>query len=104
MASVADPGAPAAPAALASERAATPAVSRACGLDRSAWPIERLVVLMSGSVSLLALALGHRRPRWRLLNVFIATNLVMQGVVGWCPGSLFMRWLGFRRAVDRPGA
>lgn len=104
MASVADPGAPAAPAAVASERAATPAAPRACGLDRSAWPIERLVVLMSGSVSLLALALGHRRPRWRLLNVFIATNLVMQGVVGWCPGSLFMRWLGFRRAADRPGA
>jgi hypothetical protein len=104
MASVADPGAPAAPAALASERAATPAAPRACGLDRSAWPIERLVVLMSGSVSLLALALGHRRPRWRLLNVFIATNLVMLGVVGWCPGCILRRWLGFRRAADRPGA
>ena len=104
MASVADPSAPAQAAAATTEPAITPAASRACGLDRSAWPIERLVVLMSGSVSLLALALGRRHPRWRLLNVFIATNLVMQGVVGWCPGSLFMRWLGFRRAADRPGA
>lgn len=104
MASVADPRAPAAPAAAASARATMPSVARACGLDRSAWPIERLVVLLSGGVSLTALALGRRHPRWRLLNVFIATNLVMQGVVGWCPGSLFMRWLGFRRAADRPGA
>lgn len=75
------------------------------GLDARAWPIERLVILLAGSVTLLTLLLGRRHdPRWRLMTGFIATNLVAQATIGWCPASLLMRWLGFRRAIDRAGA
>ncbi len=77
---------------------------RACGLDVGAWPIERLVVLLAGGVTLLTLALGRaHHPRWRLMTGFIASNLVAQATIGWCPASLLMRRLGFRRAIDRAG-
>lgn len=72
------------------------------GLDTHAWPIERLVVLLAGAVTLLTLLLGRRHhPRWRLMTGFIASNLVAQATIGWCPASLLMRRLGFRRAIDR---
>ena len=72
------------------------------GLDTRAWPIERLVTLLAGSVTLLTLLLGRRHnPRWRLMTGFIAGNLVAQATIGWCPASLLMRRLGFRRAIDR---
>lgn len=72
------------------------------GLDTRAWPIERLVILLAGAVTLLTLLLGRRHnPRWRLMTGFIASNLVAQATIGWCPASLLMRWLGFRRAIDR---
>jgi len=77
---------------------------RTCGLDTRAWPIERLVSLLAGGVTLLTLLLGRRHdPRWRLMTGFIATNLIAQATIGWCPASLLMRWLGFRRAIDREG-
>lgn len=77
---------------------------RTCGLDNRAWPIERLVILLAGSVTLLTLLLGRRHdPRWRLLTGLIASNLVAQATIGWCPASLLMRRLGFRRAIDRQG-
>jgi DUF2892 family protein len=83
----------------------TPGPAAVLGLDTRAWPIERLVVLLAGGVTLLTLLLGRRHdPRWRLMTGFIATNLVAQATIGWCPASLFMRRLGFRRAIDRPGA
>jgi hypothetical protein len=92
--------APATDGAAAHETAAPPAT--VLGLDTRAWPIERLVVLLAGSVTLLTLLLGrHHDPRWRLMTGFIATNLVAQATIGWCPASLFMRRLGFRRAIDR---
>lgn len=81
------------------------APARVLGLDADAWPIERLVVLLAGAVTLLTLLLGRRHdPRWRLMTGFIATNLVAQATVGWCPASLLMRRLGFRRAIDRPAS
>jgi len=97
------------PAAVATEGGAAgetvPEAAAVLGLDTRAWPIERLVVLLAGSVTLLTLLLGRRHdPRWRLMTGFIATNLVAQATIGWCPASLLMRWLGFRRAIDRAGA
>ncbi len=90
--------------AAAADATAPPAAT-VLGLDTRAWPIERLVVLLAGGVTLLTLLLGrHHNPRWRLMTGFIATNLVAQATIGWCPASLLMRRLGFRRAIDRAGA
>ena len=94
--------------ALANDGAAgetAPQSERVLGLDTRAWPIERLVVLLAGGVTLLTLLQGrHHNPRWRLMTGFIAGNLVAQATIGWCPASLLMRRLGFRRAIDRTGA
>ena len=77
---------------------------RVCGISKRGWPIERLVILLAGAVTLFTLLMGrHHDPRWRLMTGFIATNLVAQAIVGWCPASLVMRRLGFRRAIDRQG-
>lgn len=105
--SIGDPS-PTTPA-LATEGSAAgetaPQAAKVLGLDTRAWPIERLVVLLAGGVTLLTLLLGrHHNPRWRLMTGFIASNLVAQATIGWCPASLLMRRLGFRRAIDRAGA
>ncbi len=98
---VADRSTESSPEAIAAGGAAAGA-SRILGLDTRAWPIERLVILLAGGVTLLTLLLGRRHdPRWRLMTGFIATNLVAQATFGWCPASLMMRRLGFRRAIDR---
>lgn len=97
--------APTADTATASHHADPSADQTVLGLSAQAWPIERLVVVLAGGVTLFTLFMGRRHhPRWRLMTGFIAGNLVAQGTVGWCPASLFMRRLGFRRAIDRPCA
>ena len=89
-------------ARAAGETAPQPEPAKVLGLDTRAWPIERLGVLLAGAVTLLTLLLGRRHnPRWRLMTGFIAGNLVAQATIGWCPASLLMRRLGFRRAIDR---
>lgn len=105
MASVAHESAPspAAGAPVASGDDPPRVAPRVLGLDTDSWPIERLVPLLAGAVTLLTLLLGRTHDRrWRVMTGLIAANLVAQGAIGWCPGSLMFRWLGFRRAVDRP--
>ena len=68
----------------------------------SGWPLERVVSLLSGAAVLATLGLGRAHdPRWRLLTGMIAGNLVLQGTVGWCPGSVALHMLGFRGTAER---
>ncbi|QCQ93015.1 YgaP family membrane protein [Rhodococcus sp. SGAir0479] len=69
----------------------------------SGWSIERIVPLLGGSVVGASLLLGREHsPRWRGLTAFASANLVLYGVVGWCPMSLFLQKLGVPRAVACP--
>ena len=59
------------------------------------WTVNRLTSVLAGSFTLFSLGMGrfHHR-RWRLMTVLIGSNLILQGVAGWCPASLLMRRFG----------
>jgi len=66
------------------------------------WTIERVVDLMAGGVVVATLILGcERSKRWRLLTGFVGVNLIMDGVVGWCPSSVVLHHLGVPTAAER---
>jgi uncharacterized membrane protein len=68
---------------------------------REGWPIERLVSLLAGGVSLASLGLGRAHdPRWRILTGLVGANLVLQATAGWCPASVAMRMAGMRAAQE----
>lgn len=64
------------------------------------WPLEKVLNLMAGTIVLSSLALGRRNTRWRILTGFVGANLVMSGVVGWCPSSLILSRLGVRSRCE----
>lgn len=67
-------------------------------------PLEKVLNLLAGSVVLISLALGRRTSqRWRVLTGFVGGNLLLSGVVGWCPTSLVLRRFGFRSTSEMPG-
>ncbi|MBM4594408.1 DUF2892 domain-containing protein [Rhodococcus hoagii] len=58
----------------------------------SGWTVERIVPLLGGSVVGTSLLLGRKHsPKWRGLTAFASANLVLYGIVGWCPMSLRCR-------------
>jgi hypothetical protein len=69
---------------------------------RPRLPLEKVLNLLAGSVVLTSLTLARRgRPRWRLLTGFVGANLLLSGVVGWCPTSLLLHRLGLRSSCER---
>lgn len=67
----------------------------------SRWPLEKVLNLLAGTVVVSSLALGRRgSPRWRLLTAFVGSNLLLSGVVGWCPASLLLHRIGFRSRCE----
>lgn len=64
-------------------------------------PLEKVLNLLAGSVVLTSLTLARRgRPRWRVLTGFVGANLLLSGVVGWCPTSLLLHRLGLRSTCE----
>ena len=64
------------------------------------WPLEKVLNLMAGTIVLSSLTLGRRNTRCRMLTGFVGANLVMSGVVGWCPSSLILHRLGLRSRCE----
>jgi hypothetical protein len=65
------------------------------------WAVERLVPLLGGTMVLLSIALTLAFSSWWLiLTGFVAANLLLYAMVGWCPASLLMQRLGIRRLDD----
>jgi hypothetical protein len=59
------------------------------------WPVERVVSLLAGGMVVGSLAAGRaRNPRWRILTGMVGANLMLQGIVGWCPTSGLLYKLG----------
>lgn len=64
-------------------------------------PLDKVLNLLAGSMVLTSLALGRRAsPRWRMLTGFVGGNLLLSGVVGWCPSSLVLHRLGLRSTCE----
>lgn len=70
-------------------------------MGRPRLSLEKVLNLLAGSVVLTSLALARRgRPRWRVLTGFVGANLLLSGVVGWCPTSLLLHRLGLRSSCE----
>jgi len=80
--------------------------TRSASLTRSRrWPLERVLFLMAGTVTLLSAVLAAFVSPWfLLLTAFVALNQWLFVAVGNCPTSLAFRRLGFRSASDRHDA
>jgi hypothetical protein len=70
---------------------------------RSAWPLERILFLMAGTMTALsALLAAFVSPWFLLLTGFVAANQLAFVIFGNCPSSLVLRrYFGVKGACDR---
>ncbi len=60
-------------------------------------PIEKIVLLLSGTMVLLGSILTlYHSPAWLYLTGFVGANLLFAGLTGFCPMVKFLRKLGFK--------
>lgn len=74
------------------------------GVTRSrSWPLERVLFLMAGTMTLLSLLLAALVSPWfLLLTAFVGLNQLAFVAFGDCPSSwLLRRHLGFERGCAR---
>jgi len=69
-----------------------------------AWPTQRILFLMAGTVTLIGVLLGALVNPWFLLLPALAgANQLLFVAVGWCPMSLLLPRLGLGdSACNRP--
>ncbi len=59
--------------------------------------IERVVLLVAGSMVLLSLALGYWVSQaWLLLTAFVGANLVFSSLTRFCPMVVILKKLGLK--------
>ena len=67
-------------------------------MTRGAWPLERVLFALAGSMTLLAGLLALLVSPWfLLLAVFVGVNQWLYVVVGACPASLVLERVGVER-------
>ena len=75
--------------------AAAPTVSG--GSNRHRWPLQRILFVLAGTVTLTGLALGVTVSKWfLLLPAITGANQLLMVAVGWCPMSLLLTRLGVK--------
>lgn len=63
--------------------------------DRRGWPMQRILFLLAGVVTLTGVALGVTVSGWFLLLPAMAgANQLLMVAAGWCPMSLLLGRLG----------
>ena len=69
--------------------------------QRSAWPLERVLFALAGTVTLVSVLLAATVSAWfLLLTVFVGVNQWLYVIVGACPASLVLsKRFGLRSAV-----
>lgn len=82
------------------ERTSFPSMARSNG---TAWPLERILFLMAGTMTgLSALLSAFVSPWFLLLTGFVAVNQLLFVTVGNCPASLVLRHVfGVKGGCDR---
>ncbi len=59
--------------------------------------LDRAVMMFTGFMVLLSLALGfYVSPWWYLLNAFVGLNLIQASVTGFCPAAIAFRLFGIK--------
>jgi hypothetical protein len=79
-------------------------MSAGCPTARHAWPLERVLFALAGSVTLLSVALVALVSPWFLvLTAFVGVNQWLYVAFGACPASLILtRRFALRPADDHP--
>lgn len=72
-------------------------------LTTRSWPLERVLFLLAGTMTLLSALLASLLSPWfLLLTAFVGLNQLAFVAVGNCPSSwLLQRYLGFERGCPR---
>jgi hypothetical protein len=72
---------------------------------KGAWPLERVLFALAGSVTLLSAALAAVVSRWfLLLTAFVGVNQWLYVTLGACPASIVLRRVGHLRSAMYPNA
>lgn len=59
--------------------------------------IEKIVMLVAGSMVLLSVALGYYvSATWLLLTAFVGINLMISALTGFCPMVVILRKFGLK--------
>lgn len=67
------------------------------------WPLQRILFLLAGTVTLTGTALGVFVSTWfLLLPVLTGLNQLLFAAAGWCPMSLLLTRCGVRDLRDLP--
>ncbi|MEF2073953.1 YgaP family membrane protein [Consotaella aegiceratis] len=62
--------------------------------------VDRAVLALAGTITLLSLALGYvLSPYWYLLTVFVGANQIQAAFTGFCPAALIFKKLGVKPGV-----
>jgi hypothetical protein len=82
---------------------ATVDVSKGARAARRSWPLERVLFLLAGTMTIIsALLAAVVSPWFLLLTAFVGANQLAFVVFGNCPSSLLLqRYLGFQRGCVR---
>ncbi|MEO6116479.1 MAG: YgaP-like transmembrane domain [Pseudolysinimonas sp.] len=69
----------------------------ACAASNAGWPLQRILFLLAGVVTLTGVVLGVLVSPWFLaLSVLTGLNQLIFAAVGWCPMSLLLGRFGVR--------
>jgi hypothetical protein len=73
-----------------------------CSTPAGAWPLERVLFALAGTMTLLSVALAALVSPWFLaLTAFVGVNQWLFVIAGACPASLLLRrFLGLRPATN----
>lgn len=82
---------------------ATVDMSKGVTASRRRWPLERVLFLLAGTMTLLSALLAALVSPWfLLLTAFVGANQLAFVAFGNCPASWFLgRYLGFERGCRR---
>jgi Flp pilus assembly protein TadB len=82
---------------------ATLDTTNGAGTTRRTWPLERVLFLLAGTMTLLSVVLALVFSPWfLLLTAFVGANQLAFVAFGNCPSSwLLQRYLGFERGCPR---
>jgi hypothetical protein len=77
-------------------------MTRHSSCPRPAWPLERVLFALAGTVTLIAAALAAAASPWfLLLTAFVGVNQWLYVAAGACPASLVLsRLFGLRSGLD----
>jgi hypothetical protein len=79
----------------------TTSTGAACVAERAGWPMQRILFLMAGTVTVVGVALAALFSRWYLLiPALVGANQLLMVATGWCPMSLLLTRLGLASAEN----